>query len=769
MDFGDGLKQDGIFVASALTTSSFVLDGFEYSQVASLQGVADQGEPVYVAFTGGPRRQPLILGSASGRGRRKLPYSPFYNPQTSTYGVWMQAEANPGCNRIVRDSSAPFPWLDSGNTLSTLLTMYRYYYDSTLQGGAPGSLAFLYSPEGVVLGDGVQAAMSSLYEETDGSLVGYYVRLEPSGLEWTILNPDPIGADLGLSYHATRRQGYLFHDPLTGYLTVAGRQGLHFLYDDAGPQQALCAWEATYDPLPPESGVSVAWDFALQGAHLGYDGIFGAGNCAVHCYQRTDLAWAHVAKITLPDQMSGCDYVRACGGIDLYEDPPFEVLNSRWPYLPSGQEWLVWVAGRAGDLGSVTLAKRKLLAIKATTGAVRVLEDKPAPLVLRYPKDATTLQSELEAGLTYNSTPHPDRWETPGGGVWFDPEGGTVSKGAISYNPDPEGDPAVWSDAGVAGAQFEIPWDQRPPEGYGTSFAQEITVYGGAWSNANDPTVAPDCQRLACDDTSREDGYDYPRGVVDGNTSRYVVAEREACWMAQGARTTLDSSSYTLSGYEDFHSGDLGGVDPGNGDMFRLYKFTRNVTSAGFSFGFDATSTPRRCMLRLYTPSAQAWELDLTREFDQAGDLYHQEPWIWEYVVAGNYIWVLASDWWAYNDQRLTLILVNLSGLELTRFDLQPEGGSGELFNIASRPQLIGGSDGTGPYVQVMANWSTSGWVAQTLRYNGASITRTQAAHTSSDDSAPDRIPQEACNVALDGAGSAYWIETGTTLRKATA
>ena len=102
------------------------------------------GDVVQVAYYNRSRHKPyikrLVYKSAPNLTEDQTPPEP---PSGVGSGVWMQAEANPGCNRVVRDSSAPFPWLDSGNTLSTLLTMYRYYYSGALQGGAPGSLSFL--------------------------------------------------------------------------------------------------------------------------------------------------------------------------------------------------------------------------------------------------------------------------------------------------------------------------------------------------------------------------------------------------------------------------------------------------------------------------------------------------------------------------------------------------------------------------------------------------------------------------------------------------
>lgn len=138
--FGSDARQEGVFVASALSVSAFQLDGFDYTEVASLQDVADVGEPVYVCFGKGRRREPLILGSVSGRGRRELPYSPFYNPAAVLPSIWSQASGDPG----KRFQAVTFA--STENAWSTLGTDEVFSYAPTMGVSSAG-----YRPLGSVI------------------------------------------------------------------------------------------------------------------------------------------------------------------------------------------------------------------------------------------------------------------------------------------------------------------------------------------------------------------------------------------------------------------------------------------------------------------------------------------------------------------------------------------------------------------------------------------------------------------------------------------
>ncbi len=715
-------------------------EGMEHSASTSGRINAIPGSLLRIGYEGGDRNRAFVLGRGLGAGLSVVTPLPDL-----VFGRWMQAEANPYLLRGPLVNQIPFPWFT--NSTSEKLSVPRYYDGSSLIAGRPAGIESLQNVECLVLRDGKVTIFVNLFSEDDGSILAYLCQeldlaSELVSNEWLLPLSSPIGS---ATYTNRGRFGHLFFDNVSDTYTALTREGIYNLRP--GESETFLAWEASYGAIPPESCCSVAWAWALQGAHLGYDAISGgASDCAVHAYRRVSAAWTHLAKIQLPDLLSDCDWVRACGKWDPLDNlEPQSALNTRWA-LSKAQEWAVWIFGRAGEFADCTVAKAKLVGINCNTGAPRTILTLPAPLYKSLPKGESVYKAELEAPLYAASTlSDPTTWIPTSGGEFV----GKL-KGANWLNP------STGLFEGESPAAFSVPYADRPPDGYlSASYAEIIRPYSGNWVTTSDPTVAPDCQRLACGELPGEtEQTDFPRGVSTDDGRQYVFL-REAAWLADGVRTDSEEES-TYAGFEDFAIG--AGAGGSNDAVQRIYKFSAAVNSAGFAYG----ATYRRCVLHIIGPSGLLEEtLDLTREFSVGDDRYHQEPIIWEYLVKGNYVWVLASDWFAYNDQRLTLILLNkTSGIELTRLDLAE--GSGRLVSLGFRPQLLVGADGTGPYAEVLADWTgPDEWIRQVIRYNGSALTISDAT-SASVSFAEKPSMNEAMSLALDS--KAYWFRDSQKL-----
>jgi hypothetical protein len=754
-------RQDEIYPVVMTGPNSFILDGQEYTGKPQSAGKRfGVGERAYVGFAALARRLPVILaGSTKQSSQMNHPFT----SATTAYARWMQSDANPGLNRRVRDNQIPFLWLDEENTLSTILAdIPRQYYDDGLQGEvAWATLQGMYSAEGLVVGDDFVAALVTLYQEDNGAVVGYLVRevrSDSGTTDWVILLESTFGT-LGGQYH--RRQGYLFYNQVDDVLTVGHRGGITAIKRSDGTNTTQ-AWEASYGTLEQEAGFSAAYNYALQGAYIGFDSVLGEGaeDCAVHVYAR-GANWAHTHKHELPALMTDCYFIRPCGHfIPFPEDFQRDILNSRWPYLPSTQEFLVWVAGYGGgdDFGDPTTIRRKVLAIKGAV--VRTLHEvhNPTP-TLWTPRGQSVDQAAIEANLNAEETISPENWIPQMGGGYLDPLGREIESGVAAINPEtglPEGDSAF--ENLLPDGNFE---DIPIGLGYGRSYAIYMRSYSGAWSTDNDPTIPGDCPRLACDDTGRADNEDFPRGIVDSSTSTYYLAERLSAWLSSGG-AEVHAGAYTYAGYEDFPPDSFDDNPLTN----RIFKYVSTITSVGHDYRH---SKVRRCVVSGYLSSGtQMWELDLTRIFtDGGGFITRQEPWIWDMVLTSDVIWILASDWWAVDSQIMTMIAVGrVSGLELDRFALPLV--DGDLVDFSGgRPQIIGGVDEGGPFVQMFARWDTGDWIFQTLRYASSAISRESYASTSADTDVAPVLLLELANAAIDGQGSAYWIHKGVSVRKA--
>lgn len=764
MGLFDSFHQEKIFPVTMTSGESFTLDGEEYLGKPHCAGREfAPGEKAYVAFTanenpfGGPvgRRMPIIFAGATKRSW--MVEGP--SPALLVLGEWQQAEANPLLNRGARDNMVPFDW---GNVGSQIFDFGRYYDVSgeAVVSGQPSSMSDKFSVEDLVLRPSSVAGMVCLYSQDDSSVLGYLAREYSGGSisnEWLHIMPTPFGSLSSVG--GGRKQGYLFYDNIGDTYTAAFRSGLANLAP-GNPTPTVTAWEASYGNLSPDSSVSVAWGFALQGAHLDYlSGVSAAGTCAVHCYSRSEGNWGHVAKIDLTTYMA-TGYVRPCGLWDQFSDPESGIPqcpeNTRWPYAWKTAEWLVWLFGRSGG-GTITEAKAKLIAIKASTGSVRTIHDLTGPLYKLLPKSEGTLQDEIEASLMAGNTVDPNTWAEVSGGAFQRPEDGQILLRGAQWE-DPE--LGLVSESGGS-AQFTIPYADKPPDGYPVSFGINLTLYpeGGAWNSEGGPTIAPDCPRLACghsDFVSDSDEIDFPRGIVDRVDGRAYVCLRQPAHLSDGtADSTLDSSSYTYAGYEDFTH--LAGSTVAT---FRVYKFARHITSVTFGYPLKFWKP----VFKLYGPSGFEDECDLTRTFtDGSGNIAYREPKIYEYGTKGDYLWVLAADWWGAEDSRLTLILINrISMAELDRLDLTP--GSGREANLASRPQLLVGQDGDGVFVEVTAIWtSPEALLRQVCRYISSALSITETATLVS----PDHPRLDESRTLTLRNGEACWIHDNSKVYKA--
>ena len=735
-------RQEPVYPVTMTGPDSFTLDGQTYTGKPQVAGRAfAEGERAYVGFARTSRRQPIILAAETRRVyHRNAPWSGLQ------LALWPDCTGSPYCNRGPLDNCDAPQWDGAATTIDTLP---RYYYDDALQstvddGETAPTLANLLSWEGVTLLDShpstslPRAAVTvSLYDGTGGSLVGQLLReyqLE-EGIwtqtgEWIHIAADPVGSLP--TNNAQRRQGYLFYDKSSDTYTIAAQDGLLLATRGNEPTPALCAWETAYGALPGNSSISVAGGYAITGA-------WQADGAIDLYYRHSGGYWLHMIQVDIAAQLTDCDYVEACGIWDPYDAGDTETCeNSRWAYM--GGEWYLWITGTAGSRtpeGSArpTLAQSKLIAIRAATGAVRVVETLAAPLELLEGRSG--LEDALVAKWTYQSTHHPADWTATGNpsAPWAD-DGNSDGYSTGQIIP-----PATLGTLIVTEVipPADVPASAGGPDpGDYRVVGQEVDVYTG-WTTDRDPTIASKSVRTECAESA-----DIPRGVVDSAESRFYVATRQSAWLASDSGSLGASGSHPYVGYVDFAAGVLYEDFP-----LRLFSFSRDVEGS-----FSYTSAFDRLVIRKYSSNAILDTLDLTREFSVTEDdftrYYRQKPTVHEMGVAGDYLWILASDWWAYNSQKLSMIVVAKSTLtEVDRIDLSPDTGRLWLAEYG-RPQLVVGVDGSGPWAEVLAWWSGDfdEWFAQELRVVADELTVTVRAQEASATNYPDKF-RESINLAI--------------------
>lgn len=761
-----------------LTDGGFTLNGHEFATKPTLGQRGQNGQRAYAmpVKSGGTGRQWVII--SNGKDRRRL-LNP-YNFRGLQLALWPDCTGSPYCNRGPIDNTAAPQWDGAATVIDNL---ERYYYDDALhatvaEGETAPTLSDLLSWEGITLLDShpgtslPRAAVTvSLYDGTGGSLIGQLLReYELDGTwtqtgEWIHIAADPIGALP--TNNVQRRQGYLFYDKSSDTYTIAAQDGLLLCTRGNEPTPNLCAWANTYGDTPGNSSVSIAGGFAIAGSMGAYDAAFGvAADCAVDLYSRGESAWAHIEQVVLGDQLSGCDYVYSCGVWNPQQDTgeldslnAFE--NTRWPYLAG--EWYVWlsgIAGQAGPSNRPTVAKAKLLAIRAATGTIRVVAEETADNTLFDQYE--DILDDIEERLTYQSTPHPANWVDEGFPVGYVDEGGANGWSAGPINPNP----------GIqAGIEADHPEDipehlGRGEPGDPIGFVQQIKNFTGMTTD-RDPTVAPDSQKLECG--GGEATVHFPRGIVDQVASRIYLATRESHWLSATVPDTGDEPaeedySYTGGNYYDFPAGEIPGVT----DFWvRVWRWKADVTGSR-GFGGDV-GLQKRLVLRKYSTNALLDTLDLTREFTETidGNAYHylRAPDVFEMGHTTDHVWLLAADYWAVDDVRLTMILVDKSTLsEVDRLDLSPDTGR-EWQTTPGRPQMLVGVDGTGAWAEVFSWWTgtPASWVAQEVRIDAGSLVVATLAESASSSSYPEKL-MELANVAISPLKQ-FWIEAGVDFK----
>lgn len=770
-------RQEPMYPVEMTGPDSFTLDGQTYTGKPSIAGrILATGERAFMGFAKNGRRQPVVLGSATRR--RWVTNSPW---NALLLALWPDCTGNPYCNRGPVDNTAAPQW---DGSLTTIDTLPRYYYDDALQatvaeGESAPTLSDLLSWEGITLLDShsstslPRAAVTvSLYDGTGGSLIGQLLReYELDGTwtqtgEWVHIAADPIGAQP--TNNVQRRQGYLFYDKSSDTYTIAAQDGLLLCTRGNEPDPNLCAWANTYGDTPGNSSVSVAGGFAIAGSMGAYDAAFGtAADCAVDLYSRGETAWAHIEQVVLGDQLSGCDYVYSCGAWNPQQDTgeldslnAFE--NTRWPYLAG--EWYLWltgIAGQAGPSNRPTVAKAKLLAIRAAVGTIRVVAEETADNTL-YDQYEDIL-TDIETRLTYQSTPHPANWVDEGFPIGYVDEGGANGWGCGPINPNP---------GILAGIMEDYPEDipenlGRGEPGDPIGFVQQIKNFTGMTTDRN-PTVAPDSQKLECGQAESGQIH-FPRGIVDATAQRIYLATRESHWLSATTPDTGDEPaeedySYTGGNFYDFPAGEIPGVT----DLWvRVWRWKADVTGSR-GFGGDV-GLVRRLVLRKYSTNALLDTLDLTREFTATvdGNAYHylRAPDVYEIGHTTDHVWLLAADYWAVDDVRLAMILVDKSTLsEVDRIDLSPGTGR-EWVSSYGRPQMIVGADGSGEWAEVFAWWSgtSDSWIAMEVRIDAGSLIVATLAGETSTTSNPEKL-METANVAISPLKQ-FWFESGADFK----
>ena len=149
------------------------------------------------------------------------------------------------------------------------------------------------------------------------------------------------------------------------------------------------------------------------------------------------------------------------------------------------------------------------------------------------------------------------------------------------------------------------------------------------------------------------------------------------------------------------------------------------------------------------------------------GNAYHylRAPDVFEIGHTTDHVWILAADYWAVDDVRLTMILVDKSTLsEVDRLDLSPDTGR-EWQTAPGRPQMLVGVDGTGAWAEVFAWWSGSpdSWVAQEVRIDAGSLVVATLAESASSSSYPEKLIETA-NVAISPLKQ-FWVEAGVDFK----
>lgn len=679
-------------------------------------------------------------------------------PDQITLGLWQQAEANPLNDRGPKEAQASPEWTGSP---STVFAVPRFYYSAALQNDFPANLPNRLSTEGVVLGTETVACLVSLYSADESEIVGYLLReyntTTTTVTDWLHILGTAIVAEPtnGLN----RRHGHLFYDQAAGNYTIACSAGLLLCTTANAPTPTVCAWAHTYGSIPPESSVNVSGAYAIQGAHAEYADSGTRADCSIDLYSRGETEWAHVAQVSLADQLTDCAYVRPCGNWDPYTgDETATSENTRWPYLPSQAEWVAFVAGRdnVNPLDRPTIAKAKIIGIKAATGVVRTIHAWDAPLELLHPY--AELMDQLAAQLTYQSSHHVADWRDRG----------------FPLGPVDDQNANGWSTGEIYsyGEFGGIPEDDLPENlgrgepGDPIAYTQKVLRYTGMTTSRN-PTVAPDCQRLECA-ASLSPLTMFPMGIVDQVANRIYIANQEDSWLAGETPDVggIDEGNYSyLGNYTDFAVGEY----PDAPDFWvRVFSYEQDVQG---SAGYGTDSLIQRLILRQLSPTRQIRSLDLTRSFAETvgakNYTHRRKPDLFTYLKAGDYLWLLANDWWDKDTQHLTLILVATATLTQTdRIKLEPITGLTWL-DTAGRPQMVRGIDSSeAPWVNVAAWWTTPNeFFLQKVTVSGTTLAKTTLAH---DTAAGDQLPAtmtEFANVAIRN-GSQYWLDAGLNVRK---
>lgn len=707
--------------------------------------------------------------------------------------LWAQSEANPQCNRGPRSQQAPPDW--AGFDTTVLSTIPRCYYQGAGEtepqlhnDNLPAGFESGYiSHEGIVLSSNRVAVVVSLYNQDFSAIVAYLVRevhlVTAVVTDWLHVLSSTIGPIP--TNGAQRRPGYLWRDDTSDSYTVACPQGLLLCTRANAPTPSCCNWANIRGTLPSECSVSVAGGYALQGAWGPYSaGVDDPADCAVDRYVRGETAWAYADTVVIPEMLPDCSIIHACGWYDPYLEGGADTLeNTRWPYLAGSKEFVLWVSGQVG-YNPVTLVQGALVLVRADTGTsnsyVYGMGTPPtiANAGLLIGRDDTEAKA-LEQ-LTYESEAHPENWSGLGAGAMADnlhPLG--WSTGPIFSGPSWSYQYAAFESTLTEGDYYRV---GTTPEGapiYAGRYYQMVARYTGWVPEIAAPAHALRPQRV---EVGPSNNGLFPRGVVEGNNCYLFL--RLNSWLASTfAPINKDPLAFGVLGYEldiAFQTrrgpGELGiaGVtcevdeSTGTNNCMQIFWVTKEFQT-GYNWDSDVD---RLWLFRLTTDGLQDGAL-FTRVFNvpdgTATVTYYQKPHIWECGVAGDYLWVLANDYWAWDDARLALILINKTTLvELDRIDLSP--GTGWAWAAESgRPQLIRGVDADGPYADVFATWAKTGQpdttFFQRVRYDTPNLTKSTLNSYEVGGGYPqhpDRLT-ELCNIALSP-GRQFWLESGRYL-----
>lgn len=750
-------KQDEIYPVLMTGPNSFILDGQEYTGKPQAAGKRfGTGERAYVGFAAVGRRQPVILvGTARQHSATNSPHIIL-----TQFALWPQSGGNPyNANGPLEETlSSDWTGVDY-NVLGSSVEIPRYYWDDeikfTVRTGAEPDQTERISFEGLTLleahpdtGKGRIAYLTTLYDDSGSSIAAYLVReyeiewSEGGGYtlpfsqtgEWLHPVADPLGTLMD-----GPRNRCLWYDKSSDTYTAATHEGLLLCTRGNAPTPGAFAWVNTYGSQLGNTGCNMVGRYFLAGAHEAADGT--PGDCAINLYQRNTDEHAHVAEVVLT--VSGCSHVDGFGFNFAFNDGGPK--NHTWPYLDG--EWYVWVSGREGDPGPAdrpTVAKARLLAIRAAVGTVREVFALDAPLELLEAFDDSN--SYFIEQLTYQSEPHPENWvptgnpgdpygDSGGANEWVvgDILNGAETSGLIVTEVIPPSDiPAT-----LGGPN---PGDYR-------GFAQEVDVYS-EWDTTGDPTVAPESPQLAAP------------VVVDAVNKRVYAAARQQSWVSSDQPGKVLTGSRAYAGYTDYPSGTI----PGFGDFsLRVWRFEQ---SAKGSFTWSGILT--RLWLRVFSSAAMLTERDLTREYTEVDGAGHtirhrRTPTIYQMAPLGDYLWVLCGDWYDKDTQKLSILLLDKDSLaEVDRVDLSPDEALERLWIADEREPMIVGTDGDGPWVQVAARWTgltgdPDTWIVQELRYSSGFV-RTLVIEDDDENTGPARA--RAWNNLALSPGRQFWTRT---------